>query len=76
MLLKSYQGFQVSQTQILDDPLLTVGEVLGLGDNNVLSLDILVDEVVGLAHSLGSSLQVKDTTFQCHGRTSKKHQTI
>lgn len=46
----------VSQANVLHDSLLAVVQVLGLGQQDAVSLCVLTDDVVGLAHTLSSRL--------------------
>lgn len=67
----------VSQADVLEDSLLAVVQVLGLGQQDAASLCIFTDDVVGLAHTLSSRLvhkihnQFKSFVELC-GRNSMK----
>lgn len=49
----------VCQADILNDSLLTVVQVLSLGQQDALGLCVLTDDVVGLAHTLYTKLVAK-----------------
>lgn len=46
----------VSQADVLKNSLLAVVHVLGLGQQDAISLCVLTDDVVGLAHTLSTRL--------------------
>jgi len=48
----------VGQAYVLDDSLLAVVQVLGLGHMKTFSLCILTDHIVGPAHALNPSLKI------------------
>lgn len=49
-------SLSVSQSKVFNDSLLAMVQVLGLGQKDALSICILTDDIVGLAHTLDSRL--------------------
>ncbi len=58
-------SLSVSQANVPEDSLLAVVQVLGLGQQDAVSLGVLTDDIVGLAHSLSAGLSNKKQNTVC-----------